>query len=156
VDADPATNNQTVSVLVSDVDGDGIRDSIDPCHRDPLDNVAGGCQRSTADHPMLDDLVTQTDVTTETRGRRFLITATFTNTSTTAVRNPFFEVTDLTGGHVLANADGGRGRVGATLSPDVGNGIISPGESMRVTFRMRFHSQEPLQFSVSLHGDAAQ
>ena len=103
-------------VFVSDTDGDGLRNGIDPCPRDPLNNVAGSCQRfSTAQSP-LDHILIQGDVTSETQGRRQFITATFTNTSTTAVRNPFFEVTELTGRNVLLNADEGRGRVGATLS----------------------------------------
>jgi hypothetical protein len=153
LDTDFGPANDTVSVWVSDIDGDGMPDAVDPCRRDPLNNVAGGCQRSSGASPVLDDLLAQTDVTTETLGQRLLITATFTNTSTTAVKNPFFEVTELTGGNVLRNADGGPGGVGATLSPDVGDGILSPGESMRVTFRIRLQSQEPFGFFVQLHGD---
>ena len=71
---------------------------------------------------MLDDLITLGDVATETLGDEFHITATFTNTSDTAIGNPFFEVTDLTGGNVLVNGDAGPGGPGATLSPDVGDG----------------------------------
>ena len=67
---------------------------------------------------MLDDLITLGDVATETRGDEFHITATFTNTSDTAIGNPFFEVADLTGGNLLVNADAGPGGPGATLSPE--------------------------------------
>jgi hypothetical protein len=145
--------NQGVFVLVSDLDGDGVRDGIDPCPRDPLNNVAGSCKRASAAYPVLDNLVTQGEVTEETQGTQRFITATFTNTSTTAVKNPFFEVTELTGRSVLLNADEGRGRVGATLSPDVGDGVLSPGESMTVTFRIRLRTQNPFQLSVAFHGD---
>jgi hypothetical protein len=149
----PLSVNQGVFVLVSDLDGDGVRDGLDPCPRDPFNNAAGSCKRASEAHPILDDLITQDDVTTETQDGRQFITATFTNTSTTAVKNPFFEVTELTGRNVLLNADEGRGRVGATLSPDVGDGVLSPGESMTVTFRIRLRTQNPFQFFFAFHGD---
>jgi FG-GAP repeat len=148
-----APEDNTIVVLVSDLDGDGLRDGIDPCLHDPLNNVAGKCQRASAEHPILDDSIAQGDVTSETRGERQIITATFTNTSATAVKNPFFEVTELSGMHVLANADEGHGGVGATLSPDVGDGVLSAGESMTVTFRIRLKSRDPFQFHVTFHGD---
>jgi hypothetical protein len=143
-----------IEMYVVDTDRDGLRDGADPCLRDPLNNVAGGCQRASTVHPVLDELIAQGDVTSETRGRQHIITATFTNTSDTAVRNPFFEVTELTGGNVLLNGDAGRGGIGATLSPDVGDGVLSPGESMTATFRIRLRSLDPFQFFVSFHGDA--
>jgi hypothetical protein len=37
--------NKGVFVLVSDLDGDGVRDALDPCPSDPLNNVAGNCKR---------------------------------------------------------------------------------------------------------------
>ena len=128
--------NNAVQVLVSDVDGDGIRDARDPCPRDPFNNTAGGCQRASGAYPLLNDFITLGNVTTETRDSEFVITATFTNTSETPLRNPFFEVTDLSGDNVLINADGGNGGVGATLSPDVGDGVLSPDEPVTATFRI--------------------
>jgi hypothetical protein len=142
-----------IVVYVADTDRDGVRDRLDPCPRDPLNSVAESCQRASAVHPALDELIVQGEVTSETRGRRQIITATFTNTSETAVQNPFFEVTELTGGNVLLNGDAGRGGIGATLSPDVGDGILSPGESMTVTFRIRLRTHDPFQFFVTFHGD---
>jgi hypothetical protein len=150
----PAWRPTPIAVYVADTDRDGVRDGLDTCPRDPLNNVAGGCQRASTVHPVLDELIAQGDVTSETRGRQHIITATFTNTSDTAVRNPFFEVTELTGGNVLLNGDAGRGGIGATLSPDVGDGVLSPGESMTVTFRIRLRSFDPFQFFVRFHGDA--
>jgi hypothetical protein len=142
-----------IFVYVADTDRDGLRDGADPCPRDPLNDVDNRCQRASAVHPVLDELIAQGDVTSETRDRRHIITATFTNTSDTAVQNPFFEVTELSGGNVLLNGDAGRGRIGATLSPDVGDGFLSPGESMTVTFVIRLRTLKPFQFFVTLHGD---
>jgi hypothetical protein len=144
-----------IEVYVADTDRDGLRDGIDACPRDPLNNVEGGCTRNSAAYLVLDDLITLGDVATETRGDEFHITATFTNTSDTAVKNPFFEVTKLTGHNVLQNGDAGRGRIGATLSPDVGDGVLSPGESMTVTFRIRLTTPNPFRFFVAFHGDPA-
>ena len=127
----PGAAAGTLDVYVADTDRDGVRDGIDACPRDPLNNVEGGCTRNSAAYLVLDDLITLGDVATETRGDEFHITATFTNTSDTAIGNPFFEVTELTGGNVLVNADAGPGGPGATLSPDVGDGILSPGEPRR-------------------------
>jgi hypothetical protein len=142
-----------IDVYVADTDRDGVRDGRDPCPRDPLNNVGSGCQRASAVHPVLDESIAQDDVTSETQGRRQIITATFTNTSDTAIQNPFFEITELTGGNVLLNGDAGRGGIGATLSLDVGDGILSPGESMTVTFRIRLRTHDPFQFFVTFHGD---
>ena len=150
---DSSSANTPIEVYVADTDRDGQRDGIDPCPRDPLNNTAGDCRLNSAAHSVLSDLITPGDVTTETEGNRQLITATFTNTSATTVKNPFFEVTELTGRNVLLNADEGRGRVGVTLSPDVGDGVLSPAESMTVTFRIRLRTQNPFQFFVAFHGD---
>ena len=49
-------------------------------------------------------------------------------------------------GNVLQNADGGPRGVGATLTPDVGDGILSPGESMTVTFVIGFSDELPSSF----------
>jgi len=153
VRADMYGHGESLVVLVSDVDGDGIRDGRDPCPRDPLNNVAGKCQRDSTQYPVLDDVIVQDAVTTATDGNRFTMSATFTNTSDVAVKNPFFEVTELTGSHVLINSDAGRGRVGATLSPDVGDGILSPGESMGADFVVDLRNGKPFRLRVSFRGE---
>ena len=142
-----------VEVYVADTDRDGLRDGRDPCPRDPHNNVEGGCTRDSEAYLVLDDLNTLGDVSTETRGDEFHITATFTNISDTAIGNPFFEVTDLTGDNVLVNADAGPGGTGATLSPDVGDGILSPGESLTVTFIIGLGTHDPFSFRVNVKGD---
>ena len=144
----------SIDVYVADTDRDGLRDGIDACPRDPLNNVEGGCTRTSAAYLVLDDLITLGDVATETRGDEFHITATFTNSSDTAIGNPFFEVTDLTGGNVLINGDAGPGGPGATVSPDVGDGILSPGEPTTVTFVIGLATHEAFSFCVNVKGDA--
>jgi hypothetical protein len=143
----------TIDVYVADTDRDGLRDRIDACPRDPLNNVDGGCGRNSEAYLVLDDLVALEDVTTETRGDEFHVTATFTNTSAAAIANPFFDVTELTEGNALVNADAGPGGVGATLSPDVGDGIVSAGESVTVTFTIRLAARDPFRFHVSIRGE---
>jgi hypothetical protein len=145
-----------VVILASDIDRDGLRDGIDACPRDPQNNVAGGCARDGSAYLVLDDLISMGDVTTETVGDEFHITATFTNSSESAIGNPFFEVTELTEGNVLLNSDAGSAATGATLSPDVGDGIWSPGEPTTVTFVIGLASREPFQFYVSVKGEPSQ
>ena len=85
---EPSDHVGRLVILVSDIDRDGLRDGIDACPRDPLNNVEGGCTRTSAAYLVLDDLITLGDVATETRGDEFHITATFTNTSETSDRQP--------------------------------------------------------------------
>jgi hypothetical protein len=145
-----------LEIYASDIDRDGTRDGADPCPRDPLNDVDGGCQRASAAYLVLDDRIALNDVSSQTVGDEFHISAAFTNTSDTAIANPFFEVTVLTGGNVLVNADAGRGGPGATLSPDVGDGVLSPGESTTVSFIIGLASREAFQFHVSLRGESSQ
>lgn len=142
-----------IGVYVADSDRDGLRDGADPCPRDPLNNVEGGCTRDSAAYLVLDDLITLGDVTTETQSDEFHATATFTNTSDTPIGNPFFEVSELTGGNFLMNADAGFGGAGATLSPDVGDGILSPGEATTVRFVIGPATHEAFRFFVSVRGE---
>ena len=147
-------DERVVLVFVSDVDADGVRDALDPCPRDPFNNAEGGCQRATWAYPLLDDLITQTALsTTSPSPKRFIMTATFTNTSDVAVKNPFFEVTEISGTSVLLNGDGAYGGVGATLSPDVGDGVLSPGESMTVDFVIKRRPADVPSFSVIFKGE---
>jgi hypothetical protein len=144
-----------LDVFVADTDRDGLRDGVDPCPRDPLNNAVGGCQRASFAHPIVDDLLTLEQVTGVTQGDEFIITATFTNNGNKAVRNPFFEVTELTSGNALLNSDAGPGGTGATLSPNVGDGLLSAGESMTTDFVIALATREPFQFRVSVRGDSS-
>ena len=83
----------------------------------------------------------------------FTVTATFTNTSATALRTPFFEVTALSGGNLLLNADAGPGGGGATLTPDVGDGILAPGETVAADFVLGLQVRAPFTFVVELFGE---
>jgi hypothetical protein len=68
------------------------------------------------------------------------------------IGTPFFEVTELSGGNLLNNADGGRGGVGAVMTPQVGDGVLSPGESMTVTFVVGLTSRNPFRFVLNVRG----
>jgi hypothetical protein len=145
--------NGAAFVFVADVDGDGVRDGIDPCPRDPLNNVPGKCRRAVALTPIVDHFVALTAVKTAWVNGDYVVSATFKNTSQTSIRNPFFGVDELTGGNVLKNADGGPGGIGATLSPDVGNGVLEPGEAMTVSFTIGLKTRSPFRFIVNVRGD---
>jgi hypothetical protein len=151
-----STQRTPIDVYVGDTDRDGIRDGVDACPRDPLNNEEGRCTRNGSAYLVLDNLLTLGNVATATHGNEFHITGTFTNTSDTSIGNPFFEVTDLTGDNLLLNADAGPGGLGATLSPDVGDGILSPGESTTVTCVVGLATRNAFQFHVSAKGDPSQ
>ena len=104
------------------------------CQLDDLINRKAACHRSRDNDPVVNTKVEVAVVTTTSSASWYTITASLTNTSATAIRDPFFEVTTLTGGNILLNADGGPKGVRAMLTPDVGDGILEPGESTTVTF----------------------
>jgi hypothetical protein len=91
-----------------------------------------------------------------TAGADYVITAAFRNTSQAAIRNPFFTATEMSAGILLKNADGGPGGVGATLSLDVGNGVLEPGESVLVLFTVALPTRSPFRFVVNAQGDPQQ
>jgi hypothetical protein len=151
-------NPASTLVYASDQDGDGLRDSVDPCVRDPLNNREGSCQRAAVASSILDDLVQRTTVSTaRPKSNREVNTMTFTNTSSIAVRNPFVEVTDIDSRSRLLNADGNLHGVGASLSPDVGDGLLSPGETVSVSFELAVQpsSGDPV-FAVTFKGEPVQ
>jgi hypothetical protein len=84
----------------------------------------------------------------------FTLTAVLTNTSTSAIYRPFFQVAELSRGNVLANADPGPSENGVRLTPDVGDGVLSPGESVIVTFEIVLTSRQPFRFVVGVRGDS--
>jgi hypothetical protein len=83
----------------------------------------------------------------------FTITATFTNTSDTPLRFPFFTVTEISGNNLLLNAAEGIMGVGATLTPEVGDNILSPGETITVDFLIALQAEERFRFVVDLFGE---
>jgi hypothetical protein len=83
----------------------------------------------------------------------FLIKATFTNTSSTAIDRPVFQVKELSGGNLLLNADGGPGGVGARLTPNVGaDNVLSPGETLITEFIVGLQRRTSFTFLVTLLG----
>jgi hypothetical protein len=83
----------------------------------------------------------------------FTITATFTNTSATPLRFPFFTVTELSGDNLLLNATEGAQGVGATVTPEVGDGVLFPGEVVTVDFIIGLQARERFTFLVDLFGE---
>ena len=84
----------------------------------------------------------------------FTITATFTNSSAIALRVPFFLVMELTGDNLLLNADEGAMGVGATRTLEAGDGVLAPGETAAVDFRIGLQVREPFRFFVDLFGES--
>jgi hypothetical protein len=112
--------------------------------------------------PVVDDFVTlapdldtalDPTPTPEGPAGTFTITATFTNTSATPLRSPFFTVTELSGDNLLLNADEGTQGVGATLNPEVGDRVLAPGETVTVDFVIGLHTRERFTFLVDLFGE---
>jgi hypothetical protein len=83
----------------------------------------------------------------------FTITATFTNTSDTPLRVPFFTVTELSGGNLVLNAEEGAQGVGATVPLVVEDEVLAPGETMAVDFRIGLQEQAPFRFFVDLFAE---
>ena len=122
------------------------------CNLNRLSAIVGACRRSI---PIVNDLVTTKDFTESSATRRTVtMTGTFTNTGTVPIEELFFEVTSISEGSTLRNADGRPGGVGATLTPDIDDGILSPGESVVVDFVIRRIANEPIEFLVNVRGVA--
>ena len=83
----------------------------------------------------------------------FTIGATFTNTSNRPLRFPFFTVTELSGDNVLFNAEEGPRGVGATVTPNVGDQVLSPGETVNVDFVIGLQTSTPFTFFVDLFAE---
>ena len=121
------------------------------CQLDSVTTTSTGCRRQIPD---VGGLVTMSGVTTSCcDSSQFVITATFTNTSQVSIAGFFFEVGQLTGGNLLLNADGGPGGVRATLTPDAGDGTLSPGESVTTEFVIGLSSQARFSFWVYPRGE---
>jgi hypothetical protein len=82
----------------------------------------------------------------------FLINATFQNGSTQTIGQPFVQVTTLTGGNLLLNAEGGRGGVGAWL-PLSGAGSFAQGASRTVQLQIGLQQPAAFNFFVNVLGD---
>ena len=84
----------------------------------------------------------------------FTITATFTNTSDTPLRFPFFTVTELSGDNLLLNADEGAMGVGATV-PLVVEGEVSGARRRRWRSSLSLAStrEAPFRFFVDLFAE---
>jgi hypothetical protein len=83
----------------------------------------------------------------------FTIEARLKNISSTAIHDPVFRVSHLSGTNQLLNADGSPGNLGAMLTPDVGaDGVLSPDESVTVTFVIGLQTRRRFSFFVDVLG----
>jgi hypothetical protein len=144
---DPLTTDQRGRPRVVDGDGDGT----------------AACDIGAVEFfPIVNDLValagdvdTAFDPTPVVGGPAgtFTITATFTNTSDTPLRFPFFGVSQLTGDNLVLNADGASGGVGATVTPAVAGDVLASGASVTAEFVIGLQTPEPFTFFVNLLGE---
>jgi len=102
----------------------------------------------------LNSLTTSTNTTPVLYGPAgtFTITAHFTNTSSTPIKMPVFIARQLSNGDLLLDADRPPGTVGARLTPNVGDGVLSPKESLTATFTIALRTRVPFTFLVDLLG----
>jgi hypothetical protein len=62
-------------------------------------------------------------------------------------------VSEISGGNLLLNADGSSGGVGATVTPNVGDAVLAPGEPVTVDFAIGLQTLERFTFLVDLFGE---
>jgi hypothetical protein len=82
----------------------------------------------------------------------FRLTATFTNISNQSLLNGFADVSTLTGGNLLLNANGGAGGVGARLTLIPPGTPLQPGASRSIEFVIGLQQAQPFTFLVNLLG----
>jgi len=83
----------------------------------------------------------------------YTIVANFTNASSTPIDTPQFDVTQLSNGNLLLDADVPPGTVGSRLTADVGSdGFLSPGESFTANFVIGLQQRKAFTFFVDLLG----
>jgi hypothetical protein len=83
----------------------------------------------------------------------FTIGATFTNTSATPLRFPFFTVKELSDENLLLNAEEGPQGVGGTITPNVGDQLLAPGETVQVDFVIGLQTSTPFTFFVDFFAE---
>jgi len=86
---------------------------------------------------------------------KFTITATFTNTSSTKIRIPYFQVSYISPWCLVLNTDTGKpGGIGARVTPAVGaDEILSPNESFTNSFVIGLQHGGRFSFFIDLHGE---
>ena len=87
---------------------------------------------------------------------KFIFDARLTNQNNSPLSGLMASVTALTNGNLLQNADGGPAGVGGILTiPNNGlfsDGLLTPGESVDVTFNICLRNTEPFSFFVDVSG----
>jgi hypothetical protein len=123
------------------------------CRIDPV-TLLEGCRRAAESVLIWDPRVRQQSLGyTCCDNEELVLTVTFE--AGAEIRNPFIEVSELTGGNVLKNADEGPGGVGARLTPDVGDdGVLHSGELVTVTFIIGLETRNRFGFFVNIKGES--
>ena len=62
-------------------------------------------------------------------------------------------MTELSGDNLLLNAEEGTQGVGATVTPNVGDQVLSPGETVQWTLSSAFKHRRPFTFFVDLFAE---
>jgi hypothetical protein len=87
---------------------------------------------------------------------KFSFMSRFTNTSNNSLSDLVVEVTELTNGNLLQNANAGPGGVGAILTvpnkDGFSDGILSPEEFVDVLFVICLKNKDPFKFFVDVLG----
>jgi hypothetical protein len=123
------------------------------CRIDPV-TFLEGCRRVSETVLIWDPRVRQQSLGyTCCDNEELVLTVTFE--AGAEIRNPFIEVSELTGGNLLKNADEGPGGVGARLTPDVGDdGVLHSGELVTVTFVIGLETRNRFAFFVNIKGES--
>lgn len=130
-------------------------DQLDTPRRGPCDIGA------VEFYPVINDLVSVTNMTTAFDptpvaggpAGTFRITAEFTNNNSQPVAYRFAEVSELSGGNLLLNANGGAGGVGARVTTSGSNTVLLPGATETFEFLIGLQSPEPFTFFVNILAD---
>lgn len=132
--------------------------TVDPSAENPvvqarLERAGLQTDNNVNDLVRLENLTTSLDGTPAPNAPAgvFTISATFTNASSDPLLAPFFEVTALTGGNLLLNADGGPGGVGSQMTVPLTT--LAPGESFIVDFQIGLQTAAPFDFLVDVFAD---
>jgi hypothetical protein len=123
------------------------------CRIDPV-TFLEGCRRAAESVLIWDPRVRQQSLGyTCCDNEELVLTVTFQ--AGAEIRNPFIEVSELTGGNVLKNADEGPGGAGARLTPDVGDdGVLHSGDLLTVTFIVGLETRNRFGFFVNIKGES--
>ena len=124
-------------------------------HRDQAQTGSAFAYVPVASIPVVNTSVALPVLGTSTRCcTGFTLMTELTNTTGVPIRHPFFEVTALTRGELQTrDPDTDMTTVGATQTPALDDDLLSPGESVAVTFVIFLPESKPFRFIVNVRGE---